>query len=209
MDFNQVINNIELLKNVPLKGIEAHKELAPFSRPTFTEYQIPENAKKAGVLMLLYPDANNNTNILLTKRASYKGTHSSQISFPGGKKENFDINLQETALRETFEEVGIAKNEITVLKQLTTIYIPPSNFSVNPYIGILKKTPNFTINHEVDQIIHFPLNNLLDPKKIATFKSSTSYAKNIEIPCFVYNHYRIWGATAMILNEAKEVLKTL
>ncbi|NJB81656.1 NUDIX hydrolase [Wenyingzhuangia aestuarii] len=209
MEFNQLIDKIDLLKKIPLKGIEAHRELAPFSRPTFTKYQIPENARKAGVLMLLYPDENNNTNILLTKRASYKGTHSSQISFPGGKKEITDINLQETALRETFEEVGIAKNQIMVLKQLTTIYIPPSNFSVNPYLGILKNTPEFMINHEVDEIIHFPVNNLLDPKKIATFKSATSYAKNIEIPCFVFNHHRIWGATAMILNEAKEVLKTL
>lgn len=204
MEFKELLSKIEKLKNAPLKGIEAHKELAPNNRPTFKDNQIPENSKKAGVLVLLYPDKNNNTQILLTKRATYNGTHSNQISFPGGKKNADDSNLQETALRETLEEVGIST--VKVIRRLTTIYIPPSNFSVDPYIGILNSFPNFKPNYEVDQIIELPVKHLLDNKNL---KKSNQYVKDMGFPCFVYKNHSIWGATAMILNEIKEVLKIL
>ncbi|MDO6801899.1 CoA pyrophosphatase [Wenyingzhuangia sp. 1_MG-2023] len=208
MEFEQFLLKIEQLKKTPLPGISAHRELAPYQRPVFTEYNIPNDAKKAAVLVLFYPNKNT-TNILLTQRAVYKGTHSNQISFPGGKKDLTDSTLKETALRETLEEVGVVKEQIDVLKQLSTIYIPQSNFSVNPYIGIATENPIFKTNYEVEQIIEFPVKVLLNPKNLATFPISTGKFKNIEVPCFQYQNHFIWGATAMILNEVKEVLKTL
>lgn len=209
MEFEQLIGKIESLKKANLTGIIAHQELAPLQRPTFTKYNIPENARKAGVLVLFYPGENNQTYILLTQRANYKGVHSNQISFPGGKKDNEDLNLQETALRETEEEIGLKKESVTILKQLSTIYIPPSNFSVNPYIGILKNRPFFNINYEVEEIIEFPLSSLLDKKNMIIFNVSTSSNKNMDVPCFSYKKHKIWGATAMILNEVKELLKNI
>jgi len=203
MNFNQLIDHI---KNSSLTGTKAHEKLAPTNRIIYTEKEIPKNAREAGVLLLLYVDENKQINVLLTKRANYKGTHSGQISFPGGKKESFDFNLQETALRETFEEVGVSSIDVDVIKQLSTIYIPPSNFVVNPYIGVIKKNPVFRKNHEVKELIYFPIHKLFNDKNLGVFKSSTT---NTKTPCFIFNDHKIWGATAMILNELKEVLKTL
>jgi len=203
MDFNQLIDHI---KNSSLIGTKAHEKLAPTDRIFYTEKDIPKDAREAGVLLLLYVDENKQTNVLLTKRANYKGTHSGQISFPGGKKEPFDLNLQETSLRETFEEVGISSMDVNVIKQLTPIYIPPSNFVATPYIGIIKEIPFFKKNHEVEELIYFPIHKLFNDKNLGVFQSSTT---NTKTPCFIFNDHKIWGATAMILNEFKEVLKTL
>ena len=144
---------------------------------------------------------------LLTQRASYKGTHSAQISFPGGKIEKTDKNLKETALRETFEEVGISEENINVIREITDVYIPPSNFLATPYIAFSKEKPNFIINHEVDHTFDVLLKDLLDDSNITSINITTSYAKNTDVPCFKLNNYIVWGATAMILNEIKELLK--
>lgn len=207
MEFEQFILKIDSLKKSNLPGISAHKVLAPLQRALYTKYNIPKNAKKAGVLVLFYPDKNNNTAILLTKRASYNGKHSSQISFPGGKKELTDNTLKETALRETYEEIGV-KN-ISVIKQATTIYIPPSNFSVNPYIGVVSSTPTFLPNYEVDEIIELPVSHLLKPETLSYIPTKNNDNVNVNIPCFKFNGHYIWGATAMMLNEIKELLKSL
>lgn len=209
MDFHYLCKHLNQLEALPLPGIEAHKTLSPIERPIFTKYNIPDTAKKAGVLVLLYPNKNNKTTILLTKRAKYKGTHSHQISFPGGKKNIEDLNLKSTALRETFEEVGISKTDIQIHKKLSTIYIPPSNFKVNAYLATISYTPVFSKNYEVEEIIHVPVEELLNHNNLTTFKTPTSYSSNVKVPCFMFDKHCVWGATAMILSEVKEVLKNL
>ncbi|ANW96360.1 hypothetical protein AXE80_08750 [Wenyingzhuangia fucanilytica] len=209
MEFNYLCNNLDQLVKMSLPGIDAHKNLSPLQRPLFTKYNIPNTAKKAGVLVLLYPNQDQETTILLTKRAQYKGTHSNQISFPGGKKNPEDMDLETTAIRETFEEVGLPQIDIEVHKKLSPIYIPPSNFEVDAYLATIPYTPVFTKNYEVEEIIHLPTEALLDPNNLTTFKTSTSYANNIDVPCFMFKEHCIWGATAMILSEVKEVLKNL
>ncbi|MGY5353392.1 NUDIX hydrolase [Wenyingzhuangia sp. IMCC45467] len=209
MEFNYLCNHIDLLVKMTLPGIDAHKTLSPIQRPLFTKYNIPDNAKKAGVLVLLYPNKEQKTTLLLTKRAQYKGTHSNQISFPGGKKNPEDVDLKNTAIRETYEEVGLAQTDLKIHKQLSSIYIPPSNFKVNSYLATIPYTPVFTKNYEVDEIIHITIEELLNNNNLTTFKTATSYANNIEVPCFMFNKHCVWGATAMILSEVKEVLKNL
>ena len=209
MEFSYLECKINQLIEFPLPGINLHRELSPIKRPLFTKYTIPKTAKKAGVLILIYPDIHKKATLLLTKRAQYNGTHSKQISFPGGKKNEEDVNLKNTALRETFEEVGITTNDINIVKQLSTIYIPPSNFKVDSFIGIATYTPIFTKNYEVQELIHLPISELLDNNNLTTFKTSTSYAKNVNVPCFMFQKHCVWGATGMILNELKEVLKNL
>ena len=143
------------------------------------------------------------------KRASYNGTHSSQISFPGGKKDSDDLNLEATALRETEEEVGIDRMAIEILRPLTKTYIPPSNFWVSPFLGFIKTTPIFKTNEEVDFLIEVPLSDLLDKRSLSLENLSTSYMKNIDVPCFKLNNYVVWGATAMILSEIKDLFYSL
>ena len=208
MEFSLFINNIQTLKTAKLGGLESQFRLAPKMRLNYNEEKIAaRNPKKAAVLALFYPNKNGETCFLLTQRASYKGTHSAQISFPGGKIEKSDKNLRETALRETFEEVGVSSKNINIIREITDVYIPPSNFLATPFMAFVEEKPVLTINHEVDHTFDVLLKDLLDDNNISSINITTSYAKNIDVPCFKLNDYIVWGATAMMLNEIKELLK--
>jgi len=210
MNFEIFLKNLEVIKNTQLPGIDAQFKLAPKMRLEYnTRKNIANNPKIAAVLALFYPNQENKVSLLLTKRANYNGTHSGQISFPGGKVEKSDLNLKETALRETFEEVGVLKKEINVIREITEVYIPPSNFSVTPFVGILNYKPVFKVNSEVAKIIEIPFSDLLDDSRLASISITNSYMKETSVPCFNFDGSIIWGATAMILSEIKELLKNM
>ncbi len=210
MNFLVFKKHIKQLSNAKISGLDAQFKLAPEIRKEFSEEKIKaSNPRKAGVLVIFYPDKKGELHILLTLRASYKGVHSAQISFPGGKLDPKDSSLQHTALREAKEEVGIIEEDITIFKKMTDVYIPPSNFIVTPYLSYLKYTPKFTKNYEVEALIEVKLSDLLADTAISSTILSTSYAKNIYVPCFKLNNYIVWGATAMMLNEIKELIKTI
>jgi len=208
MKFELFLKYIETLKNTKLPGIEAQFKLAPKLRLNYNVKKIKANDPKiAAVLALFYPNQNNEVTLLLTKRANYNGTHSGQISFPGGKVEQSDLNLKQTALRETYEEVGIIDEDIEVIREFTEVYIPPSNFLVTPFIGIIYNKPVFKVNSEVAKIIEVPFSKLIDETSIGSIKITNSYMKETSVPCFKIDDSIIWGATAMILSEIREVLK--
>ena len=210
MNFELFLKNIEVFKNTQLPGIEAQFKLAPKMRLEYNAKKIEANNPKiAAVLALFYPNQNNEVSLLLTKRANYIGTHSGQISFPGGKFEKSDLNLKETALRETFEEVGIFQEKIDIVREITEVYIPPSNFSVTPFIGILNDIPVFKLNSEVAKIIEIPFPDLIDDTMLGSISITNSYMKETSVPCFNFDGSVIWGATAMILGEIKELLKNI
>ena len=208
MKFQDFIENTEKFKSIPLGGLEAQFKLAPKLRLKYDAQKIEaNNPKRAAVLALFYPNKNQEATFLLTQRASYKGTHSAQISFPGGKIEEQDIQLVDTAIREANEEVGITKEDINIIRKITDVYIPPSNFLATPFIGYTHYRPNFIINQEVASIIEVLVSDLLDDSNIDSIKMNTSYMKNIDVPCFKLNNHIVWGATGMMLSEIKEILK--
>jgi len=210
MDFNFFLTQISRIKEIPLGGLTSQFKMAPELRKKYTLEDIEsQKPKESAVLALFYPDKHLNTKIILMLRASYNGVHSAQISFPGGKKEKNDSTLQHTALRETEEEIGIAKNEIKLLRQLTKTYIPPSNFWVTPFMGLLENTPQFNPNKEVEKLIEISLADVLDENSLSSRNLTTSYMQNIDVPCFKLNNYTVWGATAMMLSEIKDLLKSL
>ena len=208
MIFSDFKNKIEDLQNKPLGGLNSQLKLAPKLRLQFPQELIEsKNPKKAAILALFYPDKNNKTRFLLTLRANYKGKHADQVSFPGGKIDKIDVNLQATALRETFEEVGIISDEIKIIRQITDSYIPPSNFLVTPFIGVLDKKPIFKKNYEVAHLIEVLISDLLNDYSLTSKKMKTSYMEEIDVPCFKLNDYIVWGATAMMLSEIKDLFK--
>ncbi|MBG7612941.1 CoA pyrophosphatase [Polaribacter sp. BAL334] len=208
MNFSEFTSKINDLKASNLGGLEAQFLLAPRLRLQYDAQKIAaNNPKRAGVLALFYPNEQQETTFLLTQRASYQGTHSAQISFPGGKLDLNDANLQETALRETHEEVGIHPKNIEIIRELTDVYIPPSNFLATPFLGFANTKPTFKLNHEVAQTIEVLVSDLLDEKNITSAILDTSYMKKVEVPCFKIQDFIIWGATAMMLSEIKELLR--
>ncbi|MBM1107888.1 CoA pyrophosphatase [Aurantibacter crassamenti] len=210
MDFNLFSKQVSKIKNLPLPGVEAHYKMVPAFRQELMKKntELKKIPKKAGVMALFYPDAQNNTNFLLILRKTYEGIHSNQIAFPGGKAEKSDTDIMNTALRETEEEVGVPVASIDVLKELTQVYIPPSNFMVSPFIGLATGEISFILQEEeVENIVEVSMLDLLDDKKIFAKKITTSYAVDVDVPAFKLNGYTVWGATAMMLSEVKDLIK--
>jgi len=195
---------------MPLPGTASHYKMAPLIRIKELEegYIKKKNPKKAGVLALFYPNERQSTNLLLILRKTYQGVHSNQIGFPGGKSEENDLDIMHTALRETHEEVGVSPQQVSIIKSLSEIYIPPSNFEVQPFIGLYENPKPFVLQEsEVESLVEVSLSDFMDDAKVFTQKLSTSYAKNIDVPAFKLNGYTVWGATAMMLSEIKELLR--
>lgn len=211
MQFEHFLNKLDVVVAQPLFALDAHLKMAPLERVQYLQnYDYSaQNPKASAVLSLFYPK-NNTAHLLLIVRSSYPGVHSSQIAFPGGKKELADIDLKQTALREANEEVGINIADIEILKQWSDIYIPPSNFMVSSFMGITKKNPTFILQpDEVSALIELPVTDLLNDALVQNVEMSTSYATNISVPAFVIKNHVVWGATAMILSEIKETLKAV
>ncbi len=191
------IQNLKYKLSLPLPGREAQFLMAPSFRISMTKTTV---AAKAGVLLLLYP-TNNEWNIVFIKRSDYMGIHSGQISFPGGKFDIPDKNMEDTALRETEEEIGVSATEINILGRLTKLYIPVSEFEVYPVVGFTNTKPVFKIDpHEVQYLIEAKVNYLLN----LSIRMERSYSDNNAtgiIPYFNIDSHEVWGATAMILNE--------
>ncbi len=212
MTFNEFEKSIVKIKKMDLPGESVQFKMAPIERLLELKMMAKEqdSAQKAGVLMLFYPSQDTSTYFSLILRKSYNGVHSAQVGFPGGRFEEGDHSLKNTALRETEEEVGVASDQIEVLAELTDIYIPPSNFYVQPFLGITRKTPKFVLQQdEVEELIEVRLDHFMDDSTIGIETLSTSYSKNIEVPIFNLNGHVVWGATAMMLSEVREMLKQL
>lgn len=185
-----------------LPGEKAQFRLAPESRPI----DLPNTSTvSAGVLILIYPNIKNELCTVFMKRPEYDGHHSAQISFPGGKYEDTDSNITETALRESHEEIGININSVEIIGKITPLFIPVSNFLVYPIIGILKTTPLFDIDrNEVDYLIECSLNRLIyAPIKQTEFNLNGNVYK---VPYYDINNEIVWGATSMILSELIDIL---
>jgi 8-oxo-dGTP pyrophosphatase MutT (NUDIX family) len=208
MDFSDFLKYVPKIKQEKLLAEQAHIKMVPIERILDVE-KINKSAnkpRKAAVMMLIYPK-NNKSHLALIVRNTYPGVHSAQIGFPGGKVELEDSTLTHTALRETHEEIGIHPDKIEVIKNFTTVFIPPSNFVVAPFLGISYSELEFIEQkEEVAGIIEFPLLDFLNEKTIVKKIMNTSYGNNIEVPTFKINDHYVWGATAMMMNELKEVL---
>lgn len=198
------IHSLQLALNQPLPGTSAHHQMAPYRKNIQVAGVEP---KISAVLGLLYP-IQNEYHLVLTKRNEYEGTHSAQVSFPGGKKEEQDEDLIFTAIRETREEIGVEITTQQIIGSLTQVYIPPSNYLVQPILAWTDHQPTFNPDpHEVHYIIELPIQSLLKPESIQEEKITLSNGLRMTVPCFKIKNEIIWGATALILNEIKEILK--
>ena len=206
--FEEFINKLSLLLKEPLPGEEAQLIMGSGIRMEELRFMImDETTKKSGVLILLYPNKNTIYSSLIL-RPKYNGTHSGQVALPGGKFEKTDTDITYTALRETFEEIGVDSNSVNVIGQLTKLFIPPSNYVVFPIVGFVKEKPVFIPDKdEVVRVIEYPITALLDKKNIRTKKFKVRDDITFTAPYFSIRRNIVWGATAMILSEFSEILK--
>jgi 8-oxo-dGTP pyrophosphatase MutT (NUDIX family) len=200
---------LQFLKNklqAPRPGLKAQLAMSPHPRPgNKTIAEVKDTHIKAGVLLLLYP-RKNRLILVLTRRSDQVLHHQAQISLPGGKKEP-DESLQETALRETREELGITLEQFEVLGKLTPLYVPPSNYGIYPFVAAIPARPEFNpFPKEVAEVIELPLEYLLDPKNVRR-EIWTIRGMDLDVPFFAYKNHKVWGATAMVLAEFKAILK--
>ena len=209
MEFLHFIKAIEEELKKPLPGKDVQLRMSSIRRlRELMNGSQGINGIKSSVLILLYPGVKeSDVMTVLIQRPSYEGVHGGQISLPGGRSEKSDKNPEETALRESKEEIGINPEKVTVVGALTELYIPPSNYLVLPFIGFSLEKPDFRPDpDEVAGVIEINLAELRDEKSLKQKEIHVRPGMTVFGPCFEINGSTIWGATAMILNEFREIL---
>jgi 8-oxo-dGTP pyrophosphatase MutT (NUDIX family) len=203
----------ECLKQ-PLPATRAHIKLAPGDRIEGLEARVwPADARHSAVTILLFPQ-NNQLYTLVMKRVEYAGVHSGQISFPGGQKDPDDADLLATAMREFHEETGIVIPQEQYLGMLSNLYIPPSNFLVQPYVAFLPALPPLSPDfREVQKLYSIPLSTLFDMANFRTeeivVRVRNGESMSLSAPCYIVDDLKIWGATAMMISELSMVFENM
>ena len=193
-----------------LPGEIAHADLMPINRPFSQEaLKRATNYRKSAVGLVLYEEADS-IRCILIQRPQYDGKHGGQVSFPGGKMDSSDPDLEYTAKRECMEEIALEPTRMKTIGLLSEVYIPVSKFLVQPYVFYVESLPELKPDErEVDEIFSFEIETLLDDSRLKrtnlTFRNGFNQ-KNI--PYFDIEGKVVWGATAMILSEFKAVLKS-
>lgn len=206
--FAELITKLKIKLQEPLPGPDAQFEMAHVKREKILEHsQEALNYRPSAVLILLYPNEANETMLLLIERVTYNGHHSGQIALPGGKAEPEDADLSATALREFFEETG-SNATPEIIGKLSPIYIPVSKFMVQPFVGYLNKRPEFTIDaREVKELIEWPYADLMSPDSVKETMVEPMPGFKLSTPYFDIQQKVLWGATAMMMNELKWILR--
>ena len=202
-----LISLLKLKLAEPLPGYKSHKMVMEHRKPAGAAFKNGLEPKRSAVLIHLYQHLGD-LHLVYIQRPEYDGVHSKQISFPGGKAEVGDKSILETALREAKEEVNIESSKIEILGALTELYIPPSNFLVQPFVSFQQGRPSFIPDdREVGQIMEVCLSSLIN-QDLSDYnvmnKSST-----ISVKGFLIEGQVLWGASAMMTRELLDVCSNL
>jgi len=194
-----------------LTGMHSHLKMAPEHRISdyLNEQKLVGNAHKSAVMVLFFHD-DNVLKMIVIRRSVYVGIHSGQIAFPGGRYEEEDGDVRTTALREIEEEIGITKDKIEIIGRLSDIYVPPSNFLISVFVGYIDKKPIYKIDErEVNEVIEIPFADFFKPEVI---KQKDFYVNSIKTaskaPYYDVSNAEIWGASAMVISELLDILKS-
>jgi 8-oxo-dGTP pyrophosphatase MutT (NUDIX family) len=210
MTFELLIQKLEKRLGEKLPAALAHEVMRATrsdNSPIQFNHSVPP--RPGAVLLLLYPGVDGAINFPLIKRPDYTGTHSGQVSFPGGKSEPGETAIQ-TALREAQEEIGVNPNDVQVIGVLSEFFVMPSNFMVTPVVGYMNKRPELVPDKiEVVRILEGDVRRLMPDESITISEIVVAKTHRLKAPHFLIDNEIVWGATAMMLNEFRYVLKEI
>ncbi len=209
IEFTKLCQHLKHRLAQALPGHQAHDTFRAKSvgdvRPRFNHQGPP---RPGAVLILLYEDEAS-IKYPLIKRPEYIGTHGGQISLPGGKAEPGEDAIQ-TALRECEEEIGITKETLTVLGKLSDFFVIPSNYIVTPIISYTLSRPVFKPDpYEVSKIFEARIDHLIAEDAVKEKEILAAGKYRMMAPHFEVEQEVVWGATAMMLNEFRVILKDI
>lgn len=209
VDLNTLESRLTQIKTDPLPGKAALTQMAPVTDERYYSYRHADS-KEAAVLALIYPKDGVLHLGYMRRTSQYKDDkHAGQISFPGGKKEASDTSYLECALREANEEFGIVRDQISIIRELSPVYVFVSKFLVYPYLAYSRKRPDFVLEQaEVAELLEVPLSHLMDTEKI---KRKDLKIRNHSLPNVPYYDvlgHVLWGATAMMTAEILALLQS-
>ncbi len=164
-------------------------------------------ASAAAVLILIH-NREGEPRVIFTQRTNHVEHHKGQMSFPGGACDDMDQDCEQTALRETFEEIGVRSDHVRIVGQLDDM-LTISNFRVTPIVGFLdaeEEYPYSINDHEVAQVVEVPLGYLMEEGNME-LEVREHQGREVLVPAFTYDGHRIWGATARMLHQLIELLR--
>ena len=212
MDKDRLITIFDVRRALAINdfnALQAQLKMTPTERPVQRPVSHTGEVRLGGVLALFFLK-NEQLHLILTRRHDDLNSHAGQISFPGGRREGEETLLM-TALRETEEEIGVTSNRLEVLGNLSTLYIPPSDFEVHPFVAWLNGDgqPGYRANpDEVAEIIEEPLETFFDPL-MRKEEPWNFQGQSIMVPYYQVGRHKVWGATAMMISELVERLRQL
>lgn len=204
-----IIDQIERKLSEEKPGMSAQGVMSPVESKLYLKPS--DSASVASVMLLLVP-VEGRWNVIYIKRADDNPTdkHAGQISLPGGKMEEIDESYEACAIRETYEEIGIAPEKIKVIGELSPLYVYVSNFQVYPYVGYLTSDTKLRIQEsEVKEVIMIPLEDLREEKRVMNGSVKIFNGNTMDVPYYDLYGNKLWGATAMITAEFLNIISDI
>jgi 8-oxo-dGTP pyrophosphatase MutT (NUDIX family) len=194
----------------PLPGRDAQLRMAP--RPIYSPDAATEATLRPAAALLLIYEHNDAWHVPLTVRGSGLRHHTGQVSLPGGRLDHPGESVEDAALREAHEEVGVRPGDVDLLGRLTPIPVVVSGHLLQPVIGVASRRPAFRVAEpEVERLIEMPLKRLLEQDAVAWEERMRILPPGgmMNVPYFAVEGARVWGATAMVLAEFIALIEEL
>lgn len=203
-----ILDQLEAQLAGPLPGHAGFLALSGWRTQAIEEARHRDASPKHSAVMVLLHERDGQLHTTLIQRPEYDGVHSGQVAFPGGRREPDDIDLWATAQREMHEEIGVPGNGLRLLGRLSELYIPPSRSLVSPHVAYIGSTPAYAPDErEVAAVFDVGLSDLLAPEALGTAQRYVHVVEvKADVACFHLGGREVWGATAMMLWELRELL---